>query len=119
MAAYIDSRASALVSQPLPDTRSSISECDESLSGNGGLSPALVTELDIWGRPAKSTPHNFEWALKVLRDGGRIRLPHWLEGCYIRVKDGQLIYHSGIGPEGSIGFSLEWHQIASRRWAQV
>lgn len=74
-----------------------------------------MDELDIWGNPVSPALHDFKWALKTLRAGGKVRLCNWLPGCYIRVIGNELFYCAGMGTESG-PFVLEWHQIAATDW---
>jgi hypothetical protein len=75
-----------------------------------------MEELDIWGKPVSAALNEFKWALKTLRSGGKVRLSHWLPGCYIRVNGDTLVYSAGTGTESDHGFVLEWHQITATDW---
>ncbi|SRR6266571_8396301 len=115
MAHDVAARASTPVSESLQVARGKVSNGNEGSCGGGGYADPLV-KLDIWGRPAKETPHRFEWALAILKAGGKVRLSHWLAGCYICVKGDTLVYSAGMGSESESGFVLEWCQITSTNW---
>lgn len=78
--------------------------------------------LDIWGRPEKSTPHRFEWALKILRDGGRVRRAKWAAGFYIHVNENNILVSesepTALRPRVA-RYDLEWSEMCAADWQRV
>ena len=77
--------------------------------------------LDIWGRPEKATPHRFEWALKTLRDGGKVRRSTWAEGSYIyRNEHNVLVFFlGGTRLVKEIPHNCDWQDLAATDWRRA
>ena len=81
----------------------------------------VLEELDIWGNPV-TRKHPFKWALDVLQTGGRVRRPHWGEGCYIRVNEHNILVRyrakelTAARALRETRYDLEWSEMIARDW---
>lgn len=78
--------------------------------------------LDIWGRPATETPHRFEWALEILRAGGKVRRSIWTEGNHIFVNEHNILVCqlagelSPIRRVSIIAHHCDWAELTATDW---
>jgi hypothetical protein len=81
-----------------------------------------MEELDIWGNPVSPALHEFKWALKTLKAGGKVRRAKWAKGSYVYVNQHNILvfYLNGelspIRRVREIAHNCDWQDLSATDW---
>jgi len=77
-----------------------------------------MAELDIWGEPVSRAVHDFKWAWKTLKAGGKVRRAKWAEGSYIYVNQHNILvfYLPGTRLVCNVPHQCDWQDLSATDW---